>query len=356
MVFEDQQKIESNPWRELRNDLESELNETQEKIQSIERKLQQSQSEVKKLADRNASVTGSLQRLQKDSGAVPYDELSSVYESALEVQQRLLVMRGQAKQLENEKKYLANYRSSLERVTSMIEGGAAEQVGAQQDAYNVIEAIIQAQETERQRLSRQMHDGPAQALSNFILQAEIATRLFDVDPDKAREELDELKKAATKAFQQVRNFVFELRPMMLDDLGLVPTLKRYIEAFKEQTGVEVDLSVTGVERRLESHIEVIIFRSIQELLGFSFRQSQADQINIVANIGEANVKVSLEDNGDGIDEELLNDPSGLTVKAIKDRIEMLGGFMDIDSQPAQGGYILFQIPVGTASKAVFSDL
>ena len=96
-----------------------------------------------------------------------------------------------------------------------------------------------------------MHDGPAQALSNFILQTEIALRLFDMDQEKAREELVNLKNTATSAFQQVRDFVFELRPMMLDDLGLVPTLKRYVEAFKEQTNTNVRLAVSGVERRLE---------------------------------------------------------------------------------------------------------
>ena len=87
-----------------------------------------------------------------------------------------------------------------------------------------------------------MHDGPAQALSNFILQTEIAMRLFDIDQEKARQELITLKNSATSAFQQVRDFVFELRPMMLDDLGLVPTLKRYVEAFKEQTNTSVRLT------------------------------------------------------------------------------------------------------------------
>jgi two-component system sensor histidine kinase DegS len=98
--------------------------------------------------------------------------------------------------------------------------------------------LVNAQETERQRLSRQMHDGPAQALSNFILQTEIAMRLMDVDAGQAREELNSLKASAMGTFQKVRNFIFELRPMMLDDLGLAPTIRRYADAFKEQTGLD----------------------------------------------------------------------------------------------------------------------
>jgi two-component system sensor histidine kinase DegS len=148
-----------------------------------------------------------------------------------------------------------------------------------------IEMIVNAQEAERQRLSRQMHDGPAQALSNFILQTEIAMRLLDADPARAKEELGNLKIAAMNTFQKVRNFIFELRPMMLDDLGLVPTIRKYVDAFKEQTGLDVSLNVTGTERRLEPYIEVMLFRAIQELLGNAARHSQATMIKVQLDMG-----------------------------------------------------------------------
>jgi two-component system sensor histidine kinase DegS len=199
-----------------------------------------------------------------------------------------------------------------------------------------------------------MHDGPAQALSNFILQTEIAVRLFDIDQEKAREELAVLKEAATSSFQKVRDFVFELRPMMLDDLGLVPTLKRYMEAFKEQTNANVRLSVSGVERRLESYIEVIIFRSIQELMGFAVRQSQATQITVQMDISDSNLKVTVEDNGKGVDEETLFEGSGMGIKVIKERVEMLGGFLEVDSQIGKGCQIIFQVPAGTSGQSVFA--
>ena len=145
--------------------------------------------------------------------------------------------------------------------------------------------IVNAQEAERQRLSRQMHDGPAQAMSNFILQTEIAMRLLDVDPAQAKEELGSLKNAAMTTFQKVRNFIFELRPMMLDDLGLIPTIRKYMDAFKEQTGLEVNLTVTGTERRLEPYLEIMIFRAIQELLGNAARHSQAATIKMHVDMG-----------------------------------------------------------------------
>ena len=80
-----------------------------------------------------------------------------------------------------------------------------------------------------------MHDGPAQSLTNFILQAEICQRFFDRNPDKAAEELENLKNDASMTFQKVRDFIFDLRPMMLDDLGVVPTVRRYTESFRRKT-------------------------------------------------------------------------------------------------------------------------
>ncbi len=128
-------------------------------------------------------------------------------------------------------------------------------------------SMVEAQEAERQRLARQMHDGPAQSLTNFILQAEICQRLFDRNPARAEEELTNLKTAASSTFQKVRDFIFDLRPMMLDDLGLVPTIRRYVEAFQEKTEIETQLNILGDERRLPGHIEVMMFRSIQTVMG-----------------------------------------------------------------------------------------
>jgi two-component system sensor histidine kinase DegS len=204
--------------------------------------------------------------------------------------------------------------------------------------------MIQAQEAERQRLSRQMHDGPAQALSNFILQTEIAIRLFDIDQQKAREELENLKASATGTFRKVRDFIFELRPMMLDDLGLVPTLKRYVDAWKEQVGVEARLMVTGKERRLESYEEVMIFRAIQELLHNAARHSSASSVKVQIDLGDALIRVSVDDDGKGFDQSGLNEKSGMGLKVIRDRVEMLSGIMEIDSIIGQGTRITFQLP------------
>jgi two-component system sensor histidine kinase DegS len=212
--------------------------------------------------------------------------------------------------------------------------------------------MINAQEAERQRLSRQMHDGPAQALSNLILETEIAMRLFDVDKSKAYEALGDLKNSATAAFQQVRDFIFELRPMMLDDLGLVPTLKKYSTAFKDQSQVDVRLIVNGTDRRLETYLEVLIFRAIQELLGNAYGHNQATQVKIQLDMLETDVRVSVEDNGQGFNTDNLDDDRDMGIKIVRDRVEMLGGKFDVQSQIGGGTRVSFQVP---AAILVFNE-
>ncbi|MBE9524684.1 MAG: sensor histidine kinase [Chloroflexi bacterium] len=348
----------NNTWDTLQEEINIELNRIEGVLRDGGIKLEQSRAEVTKLAQRNSTATERLHQVRNKVDNISRNDMLKVFDAALNAQQRLFVIRGQVEKLQNEKEHLGSYKKTLLRVRQGLEDivKKSSDIADTGTAYSNIEATIQAQEAERQRLSKQMHDGPAQALSNFILQTEIAMRLFDVNKDQAREELLDLKESATSTFKQVRQFIFELRPMMLDDLGLVPTLKRYIKEFEEQTDVHLELSVSGIERRLESYVDVVVFRAIQELLGFAQRQGHADQVKVDLDISNANVKVTIEDNGKGYDGGAIFEIGGLAVKAIKDRVEMLGGFMEVDSEIGRGALITLQVPVDASEHAIFAEM
>ncbi|MBI3167974.1 MAG: sensor histidine kinase [Chloroflexi bacterium] len=325
-------------------DYKSELEETQRALREITLMMEQSQGELSKLTQRNTAITSHLQQVQKQGGAV--DEIKMAYDSALDAQQRLYVMRGQLEKLQNDKSHLEKYKAVLEQLVGKAgggDGGGSAAGGSVKEQMTGIEMIVNAQEAERQRLSRQMHDGPAQALSNFILQTEIAMRLLDVDPSQAKEELANLKASALGTFQKVRNFIFELRPMMLDDLGLVPTLRKYADAFKEQSGMDVSVTVSGSERRLEPYLEVMIFRAVQELLGNASRHSQATLVKVHLDLGTDFLRISVDDNGRGFDAETLKESNNLGLKLIRERAEMLGGKFEIDSAVGSGAKISFTV-------------
>jgi two-component system, NarL family, sensor histidine kinase DegS len=326
--------------------IQSELDETTRALKEISLMLEQSRVELGKLTLRNTAVNTHLQQMHDKIDKLPAEEVRSVYDSALDAQQRLFQMRGQLEKLQSDLSHLERYKGMLERLkgATNINAGSGS-TKSDWGGMSGVELLVNAQESERQRLSRQMHDGPAQALSNFILQTEIAMRLFDVDPAQARDELNNLKIAAMSTFQKVRNFIFELRPMMLDDLGLTPTIRRYADSFKEQVGVEVNLLISGNERRLEPYLEVMIFRSMQELLSNAVHQNQATNVKIQVDMGDNIIRLSLEDNGKGFDTDFLAKESNLGLKLIKDRVEMLGGKFDIDTAPGKGARVTLTIPV-----------
>lgn len=328
-------------------DVKAELQETQRALRETTLMIEQSQGEVSKLTQRNAAITSHLQQVQNQLGETSVEEIRMAYESALDAQQRLFVMRGQLEKLQSDKAHYERYKVALEQLQDGGGDGSAatssQTTGAARGTLASVEMLINAQEAERQRLSRQMHDGPAQALSNFILQTEIAMRLLDVDPIQARDELGNLKGSAMGTFQKVRNFIFELRPMMLDDLGLIPTIRRYADTFKEQTGLEVNVTISGTERRLESYLEVMVFRAIQELLSNAARHSQGTLIKVNVDLTEDLIRVGVDDNGKGFDIDAVQEQN-FGLKLIRERTEMLGGTFEIDSAAGKGTRVMFSLP------------
>lgn len=350
MVDVNQTSVEEelSPFEEYLAHSRAELERIRRESKEIEMLVEQSQGEVEKLAQRNATVSARIHQMQTNFDTLPREDIRSTYESAQDAQQRLFTMRGQLEKLESDQKNLRRFGEFLTRTLQVLEGRSADDILEEDDgdSATIIERIIDAQEEERRKISRHIHDGPAQALSNFILQSEIAMRLFDSDLDSARDEMVNLRTAAASTFSQVRDFIFDLRPMMLDDLGLVPTIRRYVEAYKEKTGLEFALVITGTERRFESHREVLTFRSIQSMLSNVREHAQATQVKVNIDIDENQIRAIVEDNGRGFEaEEVFSDESrDSSLITIKERIDQIGGEFDLDTSPGEGTRITFSIP------------
>jgi two-component system sensor histidine kinase DegS len=209
--------------------------------------------------------------------------------------------------------------------------------------------IIKAQEEERQRVARDIHDGPAQMLSNVVLKAEICERLIDVDLDQARNELQNLKKIVRDSLQDVRKIIYNLRPMSLDDLGLIPTLQRYILTFQEESGISVSFITKGSEPELKSVISLTVFRIVQEALSNVAKHARANNAVTQLEFLEKNLKLYVYDDGIGFDTAKLNDrnediTSGFGLVSMRERVELLGGDMRISSEPGKGTRLNIIIP------------
>ncbi|MCH8340265.1 MAG: sensor histidine kinase [Chloroflexi bacterium] len=340
---------ELSPMEAFLGSSRDELEQVRKEHKEIGMLVEQSQGEVEKLAQRNASIAATLKQIESNFDTVPREDIRNTYEAAQDAQQRLFTMRGQLEKLESDQETLQRYAEFIQSTVNLLEGRSPDEVTElESGTATVIEQIIDAQEEERRKISRQIHDGPAQSLSNFILQAEIAMRFFDTDQDKAREELNNLKASATSTFSKIRDYIFDLRPMMLDDLGIVPTIRRYCEAFQEKTGLELNVVVTGTERRLEAHREVLIFRTVQALLQNVRDYAQATQVKIMVDLDDTQVRATVEDNGKGFDVEpiMQEESASHGIRVSKDRLEQVGGTFEIESKLGEGTRVTFSVPTG----------
>jgi len=340
--------------RQFLDKCRTEREQTAKELQEVGILAQQSLAEVERLASRNAELESRLRQVESNFDTISRADIQEIYNAIRREQGRLFMMRGQAELLQGKKENLTRYQALLDDVLSLVgfydpsSAPEAPDEPAFRPAQSLVVRVIEAQETEKQRLARLMHDGPAQLLTNVILQAEICQRLLDTDPQRARQELDNLKNEVNKTFQRTRMLIADLRPMMLDDLGLIPTLRRYVRMWSEETEIEAEFNSASREHRLASHAEVTVFRVVQEVLENIAKHAKASHVQVTLHLDGSTARTIIEDDGIGfdVDEALAkaDERKTLGLALIRDRARMLGGTLDIESVPGQGTRVVLDIP------------
>lgn len=211
--------------------------------------------------------------------------------------------------------------------------------------------IIMAQEEERKRIAREIHDGLAQSMAHLVLRSEISERMLArKEYDLVKQELNDLKGQVRSGLEEVRKIIFNLRPMILDDLGLIPTLRKFVQDFEERTKIRTEYEASGKEARLPSGMEVAIYRLVQEAFNNVYKHAQATFVSLHVMIDSDQVTVTVYDNGVGFDHELVEAKMGegthFGLVGMKERIELLDGELKIESSRGNGTRITMTIPVG----------
>jgi len=210
--------------------------------------------------------------------------------------------------------------------------------------------IIKAQENERRRIAREIHDGPAQAMSNVVLKAEICEKMAGIDIDRTIGELRNLKDVVRLCLKDVRRVIYDLRPMSIDDLGLKTTLQKYIENFRNEHSINIDLKIKGNDKRIkDSNISLAVFRVVQEALNNTYKHADATSVSIQLECADKSILLRIKDDGKGFDISSLSeltrdDDGGFGIIGIKERIELLEGEFTINSETNVGTTIMVKLP------------
>src|SRR5699024_72387 len=204
--------------------------------------------------------------------------------------------------------------------------------------------IIEAQEDERKRISREIHDGPAQMLANILLRSEIVEKTFKTGKtDDILTEIKSVRQLIRSSLYEVRRIIYDVRPMALDDLGLIPTLRKYIDTVSEYNNVHIEFKKIGEDKRLDSKYEVALFRLVQESLTNAFKHAEASLIVVKLEITSDHVTILIKDNGKGFDQNKRKDKYfGLI--GMRDRVEMLYSKIDVNSELNQCTIIYIRVP------------
>ncbi|WP_062354097.1 sensor histidine kinase [Bacillus kwashiorkori] len=334
-------------------------------------------NELKKIKEKVASVIDEEERLDKEvrqarkrlSEVSMYfhkyneEQVRAAYEIAHSLQTKLTVTRQLEKQLRERRdeleRRLVGLQETIDRADHLVTQvnvilnyltndikQISEYIADAKEKQEFGLKIIEAQEEERKRLSREIHDGPAQMLAHVMMRSDLVEKMYrERGVEEALQEIRTLKQTVRDALYEVRRVIYDLRPMALDDLGLVPTLKKYLQTVEEYNkSVYINFIYIGEDKRVPPKMEIALFRLVQESVQNALKHANATNIEVKLEINCKVVIALIKDNGCGFDiTEKKEGTFGL--RGMKERVELLSGSFHIKSSIGKGTTILIQIPI-----------
>jgi len=231
--------------------------------------------------------------------------------------------------------------------------------------------VTAAQEEERQRIARELHDGVGPALASLNIRLRTARKLLEQDPQLAAGEIEELAELAQANIQDIRRLIHDLRPAALDELGLMPALREYVARYQEEHGLEVALTLPALpvpspalseaegvaegspvegpedDERLPAPLETALFRIVQEALANVAKHAQTRRVEVAITRDRREVTLCIADNGRGFDPQAPRPGTHLGLWSMRERVEQLGGRFEVESVPGAGTTVRATIPLGT---------
>ena len=213
----------------------------------------------------------------------------------------------------------------------------------------LLKHLITAQEDERKRVARELHDDLGQALGALALQTEAIEQLIDSDTEAAINQLNLTRDLITDTTDRMYELILALRPSTLDDLGLIAALQSHAERFLNGSGIIFELNAAGLTNRLEPEMETALYRIYQEALNNVRRHSGAKRVSITMTMQDGFLKSEIQDDGRGFDLRRLDSnedsPHGLGLLGIKERVSQWDGTVEIITKPGSGTLIRLRFPI-----------
>ncbi|QRG67328.1 sensor histidine kinase [Brevibacillus choshinensis] len=343
--------------RQQGNSLKLDLHELRQEISKVIQKVDALELAYRKSRNRLVLVSRNFHMYTEEDIRIAYEEASRIQVELSIYRERENNLKRRRNDLERQLRTLEVTIDRAEKLVSQMGVVLGYLTGDLSKIGEALESakqhqlmglrVIQAQEEERKRVAREIHDGPAQSMANVVLRSEIVERMLKNERIlEAQMELHELKEMVRMSLSDVRRIIFDLRPMALDDLGLVPTLQKYIQTCEERTRSSIDLVVFGVEPPLRSSVKAAIFRLVQECLNNVEKHAQANSVQVKLEFVQDSLSLVVKDDGVGFDlEKRMANGGSFGLLGMKERVQLLEGSVELQSAPGDGTKVIFQIPL-----------
>ncbi|GAB6108477.1 sensor histidine kinase [Fusibacter bizertensis] len=344
--------------REEHEQLKNELNHIKEEIDRVI-------NEVDRLTIKDKMVRNKLAEVSKSFKLHNEEDIKRAYNTAADVKVELmsatreeqhLKVRRTALELSLKRalKNIQNAEHIVHQVTIAVTYLRGEIMSAIDEISNegmvMGIKVLEAQENERMRISRDIHDGPAQQIASIVMKADFCERIARQDIEKGLKELSELKEQSKKALKEVRSIIHDLRPMSLDDLGLNETIETYAMTFSEESQINVNVKTGKIIVEIESIVKVAVYRLVQELLNNIKKHAKASEVTIQLEYGSKYLRLTVVDNGIGFNvastlEALKKKHVSYGLLGIHDRVKQFNGEIHFHSAIDEGTSVMIKLPV-----------
>lgn len=239
---------------------------------------------------------------------------------------------------------------AFNQMTEALAAADRERLDRDRLREHYMSGVISAQENERQRIARELHDSIGQSLTALLVGL---GRLKNGEADSdTRAQADALRAIVAAALDEIRELSWRLRPRALDDLGLASALQQYVDDYQRRYGLPVEMLVSGLERRLPPELETTVYRIIQEGLTNIARYAGAAHVSLIVRAGAGRLKLIIEDDGVGFDAEAVGQKrEALGLHGIRERAALFGGALTIESSPGQGASLFIDLPYPAQEEA-----
>lgn len=324
--------------------------------------------EVDVLEKQDKIMRRKLAEVSSDFQKYNENDIKNVYDKASDIRIRFITKSNEEKalrirrdQLEIALKKSFENIESAEKVINQIsialgylEGDVLTMLGSTDSNSEMFLGIkvLEAQENERKRIARDIHDGPAQHMANAIMKADLCTKIIKRNLEDGLRELGDLKESVKMALKEVRGIIFDLRPMSLDDLGLNQTIRETVNSITQESGIDISLKLRPMkaEAEVESIIQVAVYRIIQEIFNNIKKHSKAKHVELILEFGIKYLMLTVSDDGVGfdVDETLTRvktKGSSYGLISIFDRVSQLQGEIQIKSEKDVGTIYSVKLPI-----------